>query len=521
MPQLALNLQKWCCTFSLTRVEILDNQQRLVIVSNRLPIVVQREQEKLHFSPGSGGLVTAMAPVLRDRGGMWIGWPGSADVTREEVINYSNRAKTEIGYDLEPVHLTQEEVNQFYYGFSNEIIWPLFHDLQFQCRFKPRYWDAYRQVNRKFANTVQQLTSSNDFIWIHDYQLMTCGQELRERGCTSPLAFFLHIPFPPIDIFVKLPWRFQILRALLEYDVIGFQTQHDRHNFVQCMRTLLPDVNLSSTRSLHTFSSGNRTTRVGAFPISIDSQAFSNHADADEVQRLSQQIKCQFEHQQIVFSVDRLDYTKGIPYRLKAIQTLLKNHPEWHQKVSFIQVVVPSRRDIPHYHNLNVEIDRLVGKINSQYTQSGWVPIHYMFRPLNRQELLAHYHASDIALVTPIKDGMNLVAKEYIASNTHYRGTLILSEFAGAAAQLHNDALLINPYDIEGVSETLDVALKMPTEERMQRMKQMRRTVKRQDIFWWVHSFLNASIHKKLLDFPVVQDYIPSEQPPTPEMAVI
>jgi len=490
---------------------------RLIIISNRLPITIVNKEGSLLVQPGSGGLVTALAPVLRDRGGMWIGWTGTADVPEADIQRLMHEQKSSVGFSLVPVLLSKEEVGQYYHGFSNEILWPLFHDLQSQCHFVPSYWQAYQQVNHKFAEATAKHSTPEDIIWVHDYHLILMGQELRKLGIQSKISFFLHIPFPPLDIFLKLPWRFQILRALLDFDFVGFQTARDLRNFIQCVRTLLKDVFITTVNGFHQCKVGQREMRVGPFPISIDYKEFASMASNKEVSDGAWHIHEKLPNRQLIFSVDRLDYTKGIPYRLEAIRTLLTQHPELHTKVTFFQVVVPSRIEVPKYQALKTEIDELVGTINSQFTQAGWVPIHYMFRSLTKVELLSFYRTAEIALITPLKDGMNLVAKEYVASNIEENGVLILSEFAGAASQLHGEAILVNPYDVEGVANAIHKAVAMPQEERKSRMKKMRRNIKRYDIFWWVRSFLRAAASKEIVDFPLVLEYTPTDQPTTTE----
>jgi trehalose 6-phosphate synthase/phosphatase len=487
--------------------------QRLVIISNRLPVILSKEDNgSLKMGPGSGGLVTALAPVLKNRGGLWIGWAGTSEEEQpQEVLKLMENVNRSVGFSLHPVFLTKEDVELYYEGFSNKIIWPLFHDLQSECRFDPSYWAGYQKANRKFAETVLQKVRRNDFIWIHDYQLLLLGQELKKIGVTSSLAFFLHIPFPSLDIFLKLPWRFQILRALLDFDFIGFQTVRDWRNFTYCVRTLLPEITIDTRRHLKIFKMGTREVRVGAFPISIDYKEFMQDASNKDVADRAWILHEKLPDHKIIFSLDRLDYSKGIPYRFEAIRYLLKKYPELHQKVTFIQVVVPSRTNIPEYQNLKAHIDKLVGEINSEFTHESWVPIHYVFRSLDRKELLAHYRTSEAILITPLKDGMNLVVKEYIASNIEETGAVILSEFAGAAVQLQNEAILINPYDIVGLAEAIRTAVTLPEDERKKRMRKMRRNVRHYDIFWWLRSFLSSAISKELRDFPLLEEYLPSE----------
>jgi len=485
----------------------------LVVASNRLPIVVVRDADgRYELTPGSGGLITALVPVLRDRGGVWVGWPGtSGDLSflAPELETAGKRA----GYRLEPVPLSAEEERKFYQGFSNEIIWPLFHDLQSHCNFDPEYWKVYQQVNRRYADVLTRHCRTEDFLWVHDYHLTGVATELRRLGTTAHLAFFLHIPFPPLDIFLKLPWRFQLLRALLDYDLIGFQTPRDLRNFLGCVRHLMPEVRVQGRRGqAQTLQIEEREVRAGSFPISIDFNAFVTRAAAPEVGAKVADLKAMLPDRQLILGVDRLDYTKGIPQRLRAFGHALQRHPDLLERVTLIQVVVPSREEIPRYHDLRNEIEQLVGEINGRFTRpGGWVPIHYVFRRLTRTDLLAYYRAAQIGLVTSLKDGMNLVAKEYCACSIEEDSVLILSEFAGAAAELQHGALLVNPYDIEGTAEAIHRAVNMPPDERRARMRRMRRTIRNHDIFWWVDSFLQAAIAKDLSAFPQPDDYVPQQ----------
>jgi trehalose 6-phosphate synthase len=328
-------------------------------------------------------------------------------------------------------------------------------------------------------------------------------------GVRNRLGFFLHIPFPPLDVFIKLPWRFQILTALLEYDLIGLQTLRDRRNFVQCLRLLVKDAVVKGHGQVTTVRVGERQVRVGAFPIGIDYNEFAQQATIQEVADQAWYLHEDFPERQIILGVDRLDYTKGIPYKLRAFRNALRRYPELKKNVTFVQVVVPSRGDIPQYQELREEIEQLAGQINGQFAESDWTPILYNYRSMNRTELLAYYRTAEIALVTPLKDGMNLVAKEFCASSVEENSVLILSEFAGAAAELQCCALLVNPYDREGVADAIFQAYNMGAEERRTRMRRLRRIVRRHNIYWWVDSFLRAAIAKELRDFPVLQDYLP------------
>ncbi len=488
--------------------------KRLVVVSNRLPFTFARDaQGAWRAEPAGGGLVTALLPVLRNRGGVWIGWPGATGDPKE-LASALSESGASVGYSFGAVDLTAEEIHDFYLGFSNEIIWPLFHDLQSLCNFDSAYWQTYCEVNRKYAEVIRAQSKPGDFIWIHDYHLMNAAAELRRLGVQSRIGFFLHIPFPAPDIYLNLPWRESLLRALLEFDLIGFQTARDRRNFVRCARALIEDFEVEGRGQVLAAHIGKREVRLGNFPISIDYKAFVRRAETPEVGQKVEELHRLLPKRRLILGIDRLDYTKGIPLRLKAFQNLLARYPDLREKLSFMQVVVPSREDIPEYHRLRTEIEQLVGQINGSFVRpGGWVPVWYEYRSLSRVELLAYYRAADIALITPLKDGMNLVAKEYCACSIEEDGTLILSEFAGAAPQLARGALLVNPHDVEGVADAIRQAFLMDPAERRARMRRMRASVREQDVFWWVDSFLRAAITKDLSSFPQPQG-TPAELPP-------
>lgn len=480
-----------------------SGQQRLVVVSNRLPAAIKREDGEWTVKAGAGGLVTALAPVLKNRGGVWIGWSGSADPTLD-VDSLLSDFSAKAGYDLYTVPLTKEEVDGYYFGFSNEIIWPLFHDLQTRCRFHPMYWRMFLDVNFKFAEMVARKTTPDDYIWIQDYHLMHQAFFLKSMGVKRKTGFFLHIPFPTPDIFMKLPWRWKVIQALTEFDLVGFQTKQDRKNFSECLRRLMPEARIEGRGAVVSVDMGNREFRLGAFPISIDFNQFAQMAEQPDVAEKSFKIKEALRHRKIILGVDRLDYTKGIPERIRSFQTLLRRYPELKGRVNFVQIAVPSREEVDEYKELRTEIEQLVGRVNGEFSFPGWVPVHYHYRSFPHDELVAYYSAADIALVTPLRDGMNLVAKEYCACNVSEDGVLVLSEFAGAAAQLQKDAYLVNPYDMEGIAKALNRALHWEKEERRAHMTNLREHVRKNNIYWWVDSFLNAGIAKSLGDFPEV-----------------
>lgn len=470
--------------------------RRLVVVSNRLPLSFRYEKGEMRASPSSGGLVSALTPILGEHGGVWIGSTGGGSAGERqdaEIRKLLEQTRRELPYQYQPVFLSKEEHANFYEGFSNEIVWPLFHDLQSRCKFAPAYWRHYQRVNRRFAEAIEGTADAGDLIWIHDYQLMTVGRELRRKMPEARIAFFMHIPFPAPDIFEKLPWRQVLLEALLEYDLIGLQTHRDERNLIACLRAFVPEARIvGQPGDGRAVRYKRRAAHVQFFPISIDYKGFTADAASESVATRALEIRNQLYPAKIAIGVDRLDYTKGIPERLRAFGALLREHPELRGKACLFQVVVPSRETITGYRKLQAEIERLVAHINGEYTEPGWAPIHYVHRSLPREELLALYRAADAALVTPLKDGMNLVSKEYCAARTDRDGVLILSEFAGAAPELRTGALLVNPYDELGVAATLARAFEMGPAERRKRMQRMRAHLRRHDILHWRDSFFAA-----------------------------
>lgn len=472
---------------------------RLVVVSNRLPVTVEAEGQGYRVRPSCGGLVSALRPVIKGDT-VWVGWTGGDYAPEIADLLQSSAAQP---HSLVPLFLTAAEKACFYHGCSNEIIWPLFHDLQSRCNFDPAYWDVYCDVTEKFADAVQQAARQDDFVWVHDYHLMLLAEALRARELRFTLGYFHHIPFPPADIFEKMPWRNQILRGLLHFNSIGFQTARDRLNFLASLRRCLRDVEVKRVGERLLVRAEGLCTMIGTFPISIDFEEFANQALDPAVAARAAELQRQIAGEQIILGVDRLDYTKGIPERLLAFRALLENYPDLDGRVTLVQVVVPSREEIPKYQELKLTIERLVSEINGECARPNWTPVVYLHRCLPRPELVAFYRAADIALITPLKDGMNLVAKEFCASRVDDGGVLVLSEFAGAAKELKCGALLVNPYDSEGVASALYHAFRMSGREQRVRMQRMRHWIRRHDVFRWCESFCSQAVPLRLNPKPV------------------
>jgi trehalose 6-phosphate synthase/phosphatase len=457
---------------------------RLVIVSNRLPVTVKTDDQgavTLESSPG--GLATGLRGAHERWSGVWIGWPGdTSTLTPAQQVDVQSQFDRQ---HIVPVHLTAEEVHRFYEGFSNGVVWPLFHYLLDRVPLDANDWASYEDANRRFADAVASVYRPGDMVWVHDYQLMLVPSMLRERVPRARIGFFLHIPFPSFEAFRILPWRQQLLEGLLGADLIGFHTSaYVRY----CLTSIRHILDLEPDGQHVSF--GGRTVKLAAFPMGIDVPRFEEMAGSDQVKRDMTALRKQANGRRLLLGVDRLDYTKGIPRRLLAFERLLKKHPEWRDKIRFVQVAVPSRLGAEAYKAYGREVNELVGRINGAAGTVTDVPVHYINRGISAEELSGLYRAADVMLVTPLRDGMNLVAKEFVASRLDDDGVLVLSEFAGAADEL-GEALVVNPYDIDTVADTIARALTMSGTERQARMRALRRRVKTNSVQTWTSHFLD------------------------------
>jgi len=448
--------------------------QRIIVVANRLP--VSWDGEEWSISPG--GLVRALRPVLQNADGAWVGWPGIPDFD-PPPFEYD-------GIDQRPVPLSEEEVDSFYYGFCNGTLWPLYHDAIVAPEYHRHTWRPYVAVNRRYAEATAEVVGPGDIAWVQDYQLQLVPEMLRAMVPAATIGFYLHIPFPPIEVFSRLPWRRQIIEGLLGADVIAFQTRQSAANFARAARRIA-GAEAIGRRDLRW---RGRPVHLQPAPIAIDTAEFEQMAQSPAVRQRAAEIRSELgDPEHVILGLDRLDYTKGIDLRLKAFGTLLENSPRERQTYAFVQVAVPSREQVPAYQQLRVDIEQIVGRINGEYGEPGTAPVSYLYRTLPFEELIAYYVASDVMLVTPLRDGMNLVAKEYVASRFENNGVLVLSEFAGAAEQLRA-ALIVNPYDVDAVAETLAYAATMPGPEQRRRMRRLRNTVHKSDVFQWANDCL-------------------------------
>lgn len=455
---------------------------RVLIVANRLPITVRTTESGVEVQKSTGGLATGLLRPHEESGGLWIGWSGATEELTAE--QHSELDKQLAAMRLVAVPLAATQVARYYEGFSNGVLWPLFHYLLDQVPLHVRDWEPYVEVNTLFADVVAQHYQPGDLIWVHDYQLFLVPELLRERLPDARIGFFLHIPFPSEELFRALPERDRLLQGLLGADLVGFHTPAYLRHFAACLTQIL-----GLTVEIDRVQLADREVRLGVFPMGIDADTFSRLAEDPQVKAESSALRGDGSVKLLV-GVDRLDYTKGIPRRLLAYERMLQTHPDLCERVRLVQVAVPSRTGVEAYQEFRSVVDGLVGRINGDFGTPQWVPVHYIYRGLSEPELVALYRAADVMLVTPLRDGMNLVAKEFIASRTDGDGVLVLSEFAGASWELP-EAIQVNPYDLEGTAESCYRALMMAPEERRTRLGPLRARVQAYDVHRWATSFLD------------------------------
>lgn len=448
-----------------------------MVIANRLPVAYDDESETWATSPG--GLVSALTPILQRTRGSWVGWSGKSD---REFESFVHSDITQI-----PITLTQEEYEEFYVGFCNGTLWPLYHDSVRAPEFHRHWWRPYKEVNQRFADLAARSLGEGDVAWVQDYQLQLVPQMLRDQVEVHRIGFYLHIPFPPVELFAKLPWREQVLEGLLGADVLAFQSRSSRTNFAVAARRLAGASGSAKKLEWH-----GREVTLQVAPIGIDTSEFEDRAASDSTTLAAKQIRSHLgDPDVVILGVDRLDYTKGIDLRMRALQTMLESRPDLIGNIAFVQIAVPSREDVEEYQRIRADIEGLVGRINGDLAEVGRPPIHYLYRSVPFDELIAYYRAADVMFVTPLRDGMNLVAKEYVATRYDNTGALILSEFAGAAEQL-TQAFLVNPFDLNALASTLNDAIGTASVKGNAPMKALRRSVKRHDVFWWAERCLSA-----------------------------
>ncbi|HWH72431.1 MAG TPA: bifunctional alpha,alpha-trehalose-phosphate synthase (UDP-forming)/trehalose-phosphatase, partial [Candidatus Sulfotelmatobacter sp.] len=468
---------------------------RLVIVSNRLPFTVSIKEGHLNFQDSSGGLTTGLWSYLEQRATsavelrdcLWLGWPGST-VAPEHQPAVAEYALKE--FKAAPVFLSAESMDRFYHGFCNKTLWPLFHYFPTLARYEEDYWEEYRQVNQAFAEALLAVLRPDDLLWIHDYQLMLLPRLIRERFPQMPIGFFLHIPFPSFEVFRLLPssWRTELIEGLLGASLVGFHTHDYTRHFLGCvLRTA------GYEHQLGRLTLRDRVVKVDTFPMGVDFERFARAAQAPATQARASELRARCAQQKVIFSVDRLDYTKGLINRLRGYDLFLKKNPQWRGKVVFVISVAPSRIGVESYQAMRQELEQTVGRIVGAHGTVHWTPLVYQYRNLSFEEIVAHYRLADVALITPLRDGMNLVAKEFIASRPDQTGVLILSEMAGAAKEM-GEALIINPFHPEEFARAIEQALTMPQEEQVRRNQLLQERLRRYDVRRWAEDFIQTLV---------------------------
>ena len=458
---------------------------RLLVVANRLPFSITKRGSEFNFRPSAGGLAVGLSSLPESYERLWIGWPG---ITNEKLTNHDRqRIKEKLAEEnCIPIFLSEKQIERYYLGFSNKTIWPLFHYFPTRTIWEDNFWKTYKQVNQIFFKTVAEYARPGDRVWIHDYQLMLLPKLLRENFPDMEIGFFLHIPWPSFELFRLLPWREEILSGLLGADLIGFHTYDYVRHFISSISRIM-----GLEHKLGEISFGSHIVKVDAFPMGIDyrkySQAIENAAVKKEVDKILQTVG----KRKIIISIDRLDYTKGIIQRLEAFDLFLSENPEYKGKVTLIMVAVPSRTDVEDYQILRRRLEHLVGRINGEHGAIGYIPVWYLYRFMPFNKIAALYHVADAALVTPLRDGMNLIAKEFIAGKTDGEGVLILSEMTGAASEL-GEAMIINAHNKGAIVKAIKDALEMPLSEQIERNRLMQERIARYDVSRWSSDFINA-----------------------------
>ena len=486
-------------------IEQAPQTQRIIIVSNRLPFTVIEKDGQMSFGPSSGGLITGLSAYLspknnEERDWLWVGWPGiSVSPDKQDALKHD--MESERAY---PVFISEAEMDKFYYGFCNSTIWPLFHYFSMHTHYEQDEWEIYKQVNERFAEAVLDVLEPDDIVWVHDYHLMLLPQLIREKRPNATIGFFLHIPFPEYELFRLMPrkWGQAILRGIVGADLVGFHTHDYTQYFLRSVLRIL-----GYEHKMGRLAIGDRFVKVDTFPMGIDFDKFHDAASTPEVEAEVDKLRRVLYDTKIILSIDRLDYTKGIFSRLRGFELFLKQCPQWHRKAVLALVVVPSRVGVGEYRETRDHIEEAVGHINGQYGTIDWVPIRYQYTALPFEQVVALYHTSQVAMVTPLRDGMNLIAKEYIASRAGNEGVLILSEMAGAAKEL-GEALLINPNSREEIAEAIKQALEMPLDEQQRRNAAMQKRLRRYNVVAWAKDFVRE-MYQTCIDHDALMSKVP------------
>ena len=476
---------------------------KTIIIANRLPVKIERNGDEFDIIRSEGGLATGLGSLETDSEIYWVGWPGIFTDDKNEKKEITKKLHD---MNFHPVFLNEDQIENYYEGYSNSTIWPLCHYFFSFIEYRADYWGAYQEVNTLFCNEALNFIEDDDIVWVQDYQLMLLPKKIRDKKPNANIGYFHHIPFPSYELFRVLPEREEILEGLLGADLIGFHAHDYMRHFISAIYRVL---NLNC--NLDEVSLDNRIVHIDAFPMGINYDQYHDAPNLPEVKEKSELLKQSLGQRDIMLSVDRLDYSKGILHRLNGFEQFLENNPEYHEKVSMAMIVVPSRDTVDIYAELKTQIDQLIGEINGKYSKLGWNPIFYFYRSFSFEELIAMYDIAQVALVTPLRDGMNLVAKEYLATKCNKPGVLILSEMAGAAIELP-DAIIINPNDTDQIEKAILQALNMPEKEKKERLDKMQKRISRQDVKKWAKDFVVELLDIKTRNREILQKVVGKRQ---------
>lgn len=476
---------------------------KTIIIANRLPVKIERNGDEFDIVRSEGGLATGLGSLDTDSDIYWVGWPGIFTDDKDEKKEITKKLHA---MNFHPIFLNEDQIENYYEGYSNSTIWPLCHYFFSFIEYRADYWEAYQEVNTLFCSEALQFIEENDIVWVQDYQLMLLPKKIRDKKPNANIGYFHHIPFPSYELFRVLPEREEILEGLLGADLIGFHTHDYMRHFISAIYRVL---NLNC--NLDEVSLDNRIVHIDAFPMGINYEQYHNAPNLPEVKEKSKLLKDSLGDREILLSVDRLDYSKGILHRLNGFEQFLENNPQYHDKVSLAMIVVPSRDTVDIYAELKAQIDQLIGDINGKYSKLGWNPIYYYYQSFSFEELIAMYDIAQIALVTPLRDGMNLVAKEYLATKCNKPGVLILSEMAGAAIELP-EAIIINPNDTDQIENAILQSLNMPENEKKERLDKMQKRISRQDVKKWANDFVVELLDIKALNREILQKVVGKRQ---------
>ncbi len=481
--------------------------ENIILVSALIPVSIKEENGEYKAKVSPGGLITTLSQSIKGKSVKWFGWYGSEKYSKhiENIIVEEGKKK---GFNLFPVHLTKEEIQYFFNLFSNGVIWPLFHSFTQYCRFNKDYWHFYKKVNEKFAQKILKHIDKDTVLWVHDYQFFLLPEYIKKKNKNVKINFFLHIPFPSPEIFLKLPWRKEIIDGFLNFDFAGFHTQIDKENFINCVKYFY-DVKEERSNYFTDLYIENKKIRLAAIPISIDFKFYDTKANEKETVEIFKNLKERYKDKYLIVSIDRIDYTKGLVEKLNGYRRFLEKYPEYREKVILMISTAPNVKKLPEYEKLEKEFHHKIAEINGSLGTEIWRPVLFINKRLSINELIAYYRAADISLITPIKDGLNIVCKEYSASNIDLNGSVILSEFAGASTEIGDFVYLINPYDIENIADTIKKVIEEKQEVKKEKMKKLRKHINEFDIYWWSKTYFKIAEGEKIDKFPKIYNRYP------------